>query len=80
MDIYNPEQFRIAVHRVAQRKHDWKSSEFMSIIHFHIIASSRREQIHDNVYTMYFTLYKNLPGNIATRAKIVKTLDEMHWL
>jgi hypothetical protein len=80
MEIFNTEQLRAAVQTVSQRKHDWKVSEFMNTLQFHIVTSSRKGTVHDNVYTLYFMLYSRLTGSVVSRSKITKTIDEILWL
>jgi hypothetical protein len=80
MEIFTTEQFRTAVQTISNRRHDWKVSEFMSTLQFHIVTSSRKGNVHDNVYSLYFMLYTRLTGTTVSRSKITKTIDEILWL
>lgn len=81
MDIFTPEQFRTAVIIVANRQHDWKPREFMSVLHLHIERSMKKGEVHDNVYTLYFTLLHSLTGTRSiSRGKIITTLDKINWI
>jgi hypothetical protein len=80
MDIFTPEQFRAAVHVIVQQKQDWKPADFMNIVQYHILASARKKDVHNDVFILYFTLYTNLTGKVVTRMKILNTLYQIQWL
>ena len=74
------EDFVDTIKTVAQRKHDWKTKEFMEIIHSMIISAVKHDQIHDSVLVVYFRMHKELKQS-TTRSQIISVAESISsWL